>query len=108
MVNCMRYLSMNDFLEIDRTTMYEYELRMKAFRLRYLDREAAMHKQAWVSRQVGATKKNGKPFYRTFKQFFDYEKAERNMLNMGDRPKLLNDRIMQAVRRQKGGNNGEL
>ena len=37
-LDSIRYLRMNDFSEIDRMTLYEYEMRMKAFELRRVDR----------------------------------------------------------------------
>ena len=93
---------MNDFLEIDRMTIYEYELRMKAFRLRNLDREHDLHKLAWITQQAGAAKKNGRPVFRSFKQFFDFKKMEKEVLSgKSKESSLLNSRVMQAMRNQK-------
>jgi hypothetical protein len=80
----MRFLGMNDFAEIDRMTLYEYGLRMTAFRLRRADREYELHLQAWLNREIKAKKKSGKrkmvPVYGNFKQFFDYEKCINEIL----------------------------
>lgn len=55
----------------------EYLLRMKAYRLKRIDKEHDMHLQAWLNHQVTSTKEQGKkqvPIFRNFKEFFDYEK----------------------------------
>ncbi len=77
-MNCLRFLGMSDFREIDAMTLYEYDLRMRAHRLRGIDKEYEVHLQAWANHTVQATRRQGKdkvvPIYKTFKQFFDYEK----------------------------------
>ncbi|WP_187376288.1 MULTISPECIES: hypothetical protein [Clostridia] len=59
-------------------TFYEYELRMKACRLKRVDEEYRIYLQAWVNREVKAERKKGKgrtePVYKRFDRFFDYEK----------------------------------
>jgi len=55
-------------------TYFEYEARMYAFRLSEVDKEYDMHLQAWLSHHVSATNKSGKPQFKNFKDFFDYEK----------------------------------
>ena len=63
---------------IDRMTMWEYELRMKAHSLRIVDREYQTHLQAWVNRAANAKKKKGKDgleyVFKKFEKFFDYKK----------------------------------
>lgn len=100
---------MDDFLKIDRMTFYEYELRIKASRLRILDREYELHKLAWITQQAGASKKNGKPVFRGFKQFFDFEKAEKEVLaGKHKKPAPINKRIIQAMRKQKKGGESDV
>lgn len=63
--------------DIEVLTLYEYQMRMKAYRLAQVDREYEMHLQAWLNHAVTATKEQGKkqvPVYKNFKEFFDYEK----------------------------------
>ncbi|MBM7542356.1 hypothetical protein [Amphibacillus cookii] len=58
-------------------TLYEYKMRMRAFRLQRIDDEYDMHLQAWLHQQVKATKEKGKrqvPVFQSFKQFYDYDK----------------------------------
>ena len=75
---------MTDFEEINRMTLYEYQIRMKAFRLRNLDEEYRIAMGAWMNHQAGATKKKGKnsyeAYFKQFKDFFDYEAKERQIL----------------------------
>jgi hypothetical protein len=50
---------------------------MKALRLQRLDEQLDIHLSAWLNHQVRAEKKRGKgttPYYKSFKEFFDYEK----------------------------------
>ena len=74
---------MNDLREINRMTLAEYNMRIKAYRLRKLDRDREIAFSAWLNREINATKKRGKKIeyiYRDFNKFFDYEKREREIL----------------------------
>lgn len=45
--------------------------------MRRVDKELDMHRQAWLYHQAGGKKAQGKktvPMYKTFKDFFDYDK----------------------------------
>lgn len=72
--NCIRYLDLT-IDQIDRLTIPEYELLMKATQLKEIDRSRDRHLLAWLTVSAGATKKDGKPVYKKFKDFFDYETA---------------------------------
>ncbi len=65
-------------------TLYEYDMRMTAYRLKQADREYEIHLQAWLNWNVQARKKKGKhkcvPVFKTFQQFFDYKKCVREAL----------------------------
>lgn len=75
---------MNDFAEIGRMTLYEYDMRMTAYRLKQADREYEIHLQAWLNWNVQAMKKKGRhkrvPVFKTFQQFFDYKKCIKDVL----------------------------
>lgn len=61
-------------------SLYEYTMKMTAFKLKLVDQEYILHKTAWLAQQVKATKGKGKniePYYPFFKKFFNYEKAQR-------------------------------
>lgn len=66
-------------------TISDYELRLKAYRLKRLDEQELIYQQAWANWQVQATKQQGKkqvPVYSTFKKFFDKEKFENEILGI--------------------------
>ena len=76
-LDCFRYLGFKGFADVDRLTIPEYELLMKAVNLQEVDRSYRNHLQAFLNFAVKAEKKVGKksrPKYTKFKQFFDYEK----------------------------------
>lgn len=97
---------MDDFAEIDRMTIYQFEMRMKAFELRRVDREYEIHLQAWANWNVRAMKKSGKrkrvPVFKEFKQFFDHKKAEDAVLKKKpSKNSQQSSKIMDAMRKQK-------
>ncbi|WP_428816001.1 hypothetical protein [Lactococcus lactis] len=66
-------------------TISEYELRLKAYRLKRLDEQEFIYQQAWANWQVQSTKQQGNkqvPVYSTFKKFFDKEKFENDILGI--------------------------
>lgn len=73
----MRFLKITDLNQIERLTYFEYEMLMKAFRLRSVDEEFAYYRQAWINREVEAKKSAGKNkqkyVYSKFKDFYDYD-----------------------------------
>ncbi len=77
-VNCFRYLGFTSFDQVDQLTIAQYEIMMEALELRMLDQDFYEHRQAFLNLAVQAQKKAGKgktrPVYRTFKQFFDYDR----------------------------------
>ena len=60
-------------------TVAEYEILMKAARLRMTDKTYFAHLTAWLTFAAKATKKTGKnklrPIYDKFDKFFNYESA---------------------------------
>lgn len=107
---------MNDFSEIYRMTLYEYNMRMKAFRLKQVDRDYDIHLLAWESWNVQAMKRQGKdkrvPVFKTFKQFFDYEARLKEA--SGEKDGEKNDKmrglagIMRKQRERRQSDGGEL
>lgn len=51
----------------------EYSDRIHAYRLKKVDEEHIMHQQAWINHKVTATTEKGKPVYKNFGEFYDYE-----------------------------------
>jgi len=66
-------LRAKDLYEIEVMSYFEYQARLYAFRLSEVDKEYDMHLQAYLNNLVTATDK-GKPKFKDFKDFFDYEK----------------------------------
>ena len=70
---CIRYLGLT-IDEIDRLTLPEINLLMNAQQLKEIDKAKDAHLLAWLTVSAGATKKDGKPVYKKFSDFFDYKK----------------------------------
>ena len=62
----------------------------KAYRLRMIDEDYRAHQLAYLSVMAKAEKKSGRPVYKTFKSFFNYEEAVRKVL---DEPKKTESRF---------------
>lgn len=76
-LNCFRFLDFKSFAEVDRLTIPEYNLLMKAVQLKQVDFDYRCHLQAFLNFAVKAERKAGKkskPVYSKFKKFYDYEK----------------------------------
>lgn len=105
-LNAYRLLDVKNAKELGEMTFSEYQIRLKAFRLRRLDKEYDMHVQAWINQSVQATKTQGKkevPVFKRFKDFFDYEAKENEILGIKSTKKqYVNDTRSQFSR--KGGN----
>lgn len=78
--------------EIEVMTLQEYYFRMKAFELKNIDKQYWAYLQAWINQQATATKRQGKkevPYFRSFKDFFDYEKELNKSMNKPDPKKNI-------------------
>lgn len=80
-MNCFRYLKTESLYDIEILTLYEYEMRMRAFNLARIDKEYDIALQAWLNNQATATKTTGtgksqktESVYKGFQDFFDYER----------------------------------
>lgn len=86
-MNCFRFLGLKSFAEVDRLTIPEYELLMKAARLREVDKSYRNHLQAFLNFVVKAEQKAGKnktkPVYTTFRKFFNYEREIEKAIGTG-------------------------
>ena len=75
-------------------TMREYNILSEAYALKYVDKERDLHELAYLTFAATATKKSGKPVYKTFKKFFDYDKELERVKRKGlDATKQENTRI---------------
>lgn len=85
-------------------TMYEYCVRMKAYRLQQVDCEYMLHLLAWQSWDVQAMKNRAESVFRYIKiqPVFDYdEKVEEAMIGKQVNRRGIGKRLMQAARMQK-------
>lgn len=79
-------------LEIKRTTLADFEVMQRAKALEQVDEMYKASIQAWQNAVVQATDSKGKPKFRRFKQFFDYEK-EIKRVKGGNKPSEALKRI---------------
>lgn len=101
-LNAFRYLGLKSMEEVDRLEFPEYELMMKAARLRQVDDEYKTHEQAFLTVMAKATKgKKSRPVYRKFTDFFDYEAAIRKV-NDGDEHKSIMHAVSALLKEAKG------
>ncbi|WP_143804718.1 hypothetical protein [Paraliobacillus ryukyuensis] len=107
-LNCFRFLKFKNLYEVEVLTLYEYQLRMQAYRLSRVDHEYDMHMKAWLNNQVKGTKEQGNkqvPIYKKFTQFFDYEKRLKEIEKPLQQLTEQENKMAQAARQanQKGG-----
>lgn len=76
--NCIRYLGLK-IEEIDRLTIPEYMLMIKALELKAVDMANERHQLAWLTVSAGAIRKDGRPVYKKYKDFFNYEAELRKL-----------------------------
>jgi len=90
---------------VDRLTLKEYELLMKAERLKQVDMDYRNHLQAFLNFAAKAEKKAGKnkrkPAFTRFEKFYNYKKALREAENPNARSKRL--ARFEKFLKEKGG-----
>lgn len=87
--------------QVDRLELPEYELLMKAARLRRIDEEYRTHEQAYLNVVARATRgKKGRPVYKTFKSFFDYDAAIERA-KKGDKHRDVLSRVSALLKKEK-------
>lgn len=77
-LNSLAYLGFHDLRDIGMMTLSEYYLRLEAYQLSELNDREKIAMQAWFNQTVQTTtgKRNPKPKYRKFNQFFDRHEQE--------------------------------
>lgn len=58
---------------------------MNAAKLKQIDMDYRNHLQAWLTFSAKATNKNGKPIYKKFSKFYDYEKEVEKLKSNGEK-----------------------
>lgn len=84
---------------MNRLTLPEYRLMMKAQELKEFDENYKAHRLAFLC-MVATGKKKDKPVYRKFKDFFDYER-ELNKLKQRTKQDQRMNRMREYVRGRK-------
>lgn len=84
MVSVLKCYPQMSILDAKRVTLSDFEVMTEAYRLRQIDDLLNIHLQAWTNSAVQQTEKNGKPKYRRFSQFFNYEEMV-NEVQGGDK-----------------------
>lgn len=79
--DCFRYFGFTSLDQVDRMTVREYRLMAEAYRLASVDSEYKMHKLAFLTFAASATDKKGRPRYKRFEKFFNYEKEIKKAQN---------------------------
>lgn len=76
--------------EIGRMTMYEYDLLMTGVLLKKQDEDELLHRSAWLSRQVEATKSDGKtPLYQKYSDFYKKKDTNKQKYQLSEKEKQL-------------------
>lgn len=73
-------------------TMYEYDLLMTGVLLRKQDEDELLHRSAWLTRQVEATKSDGKtPLYRKYSDFYKKKDTNKQVSALRQRERTLTE-----------------
>jgi len=94
----MRYFGYS-LHEAEEMTLREYTYMMHVYNLKRVDKERDIHMTAFLNHAVTATKQVGKkqvPVYKTFKDFYDYEKEMNRVLKPYQKDSKLKQLILQA------------
>ena len=83
-------------------SFHEYKLLLKTLELRWTDEDHRQHREAFLNFAVQATEKDGRPVYRDFKDWYDYEAA----LNKKQKSKAKNDPISRLEEYYRSKKNG--
>lgn len=98
---------MTDLATIEKMTLKEYNLRMRAYRLQQVDRMFERRDLAWAIVTAKLVDKEGNYIYREFKDFFDYDKALRAVENVQVREEDMDQDLVRIAHRlaeyRKGG-----
>lgn len=92
---------MTSMKEIERMTLKEYAWRIEAYRVREFEKLYKMHQQAFINQIAKSTEQKGnkiEPKYKTFDEFFNYEKKRREILgDLYNEKQSKNERLKQLI-----------
>jgi len=90
---------MNDMQMIERLTLCEYWLRMKAYQLKQVDEMYNIRSLAWSIRAANSVDEDGKYTYQGFNDFFNYEKAQELVLHPVTTESEMDPKLVKIARR---------
>ncbi|MCL1989757.1 MAG: hypothetical protein FWG67_02590 [Defluviitaleaceae bacterium] len=102
----MRYCQIYDQVQLGRMTLTHYYLMMKSVGLQLVDKQRALHMQAWLNVQAKATKQRGKkvvPYFKSFDDFFKDPLSEQTGNKKTARHEQMNDELKQMLLKANGG-----
>lgn len=96
-----------DILAIQRMTMADFEVMVKAYKLRQVDEMFMASYQAWQISQAQASDKKGHAIHKKFRSLFDYEDTLRKVKE-GDAPeKTIKNRTARELAAKANRKAGE-
>lgn len=85
---CFRYFDFKSFKEVDVLSFRELLILTKVARLKEVDRQYALHEQAFLNLAVQSTDSSGKRYkFNNFNKFFNYTKAYNTALGIKQKKK---------------------
>ena len=100
-------MKIKSFDEIDRMTIPEYEMRIKAYQYEELDKQRDLHYLAFLNQAVKSTTGKGKSQkmkYTSFDKFFDYDKLAKKIEGESDQMEEMDEHEKELLRLIKKAN----
>lgn len=97
-MKALAFFGISDLTQIERMSLSEYDLRLKAHKLRYLKEEKMAHLLALRIRDAKAVSSDKKTYlFKNFSDFYD-EEARRDEV-LGIKSRTANDLLLERARR---------
>lgn len=87
-------------------TLSEYYYRLEAVRLREVERQYEAALIGFYAAQAQATDHKGRPYFRTFKDLFDYQKARDGVIGAEDARPDTDLALLNAIKAHNKGGGG--
>lgn len=99
-MKALAFFGISDLTQIERMRLSEYDLRLKAHKLRYLEEEKMVHLLALRIRDAKAVSSDKKTYlFKKFSDFYD-EEARRDEV-LGIKTRTANSLLLERARRVK-------
>lgn len=100
-------MKVKSFDEIDRMTIPEYEMRIKAYQYEELDKQRDLHYLAFLNQAVQSTTGKGKSQkmkYTSFDKFFDYDALAKRIEGESEQVEEMDEHKKELLRLIKKAN----